>query len=124
MGQARHPLTATRDSNGGRFDRIVPRRLKRVTRARRPNHTDPGTGAEATDQGQPGRARQEVEHSPAFRELVKWRTGCEGRTSHLKRRYGWNRSPLDGRGRTNTWCGYGVPAHNLVKLAQMTEAMA
>ena len=42
--------------------------------------------------GKPGKARQDVEHSPEFRDLVKWRTGCEGRISHLKRRYGWDRS--------------------------------
>ena len=32
-------------------------------------------------EAQPGKARQAVEHSPAFRELVKWRTGSEGRIS-------------------------------------------
>jgi IS5 family transposase len=69
--------------------------------------------------GQPGKARQQIEHSPDFRELVKWRTGCEGRISHLKRRYGWNRSLVDGRDRTTTWCGYGVLAHNLVKVARL-----
>jgi transposase, IS5 family len=74
--------------------------------------------------GKPGRVRQEVEHSPRFRELVKWRTGCEGRISHLKRHYGWNRSLTDGRDRTATWCGYGVLAHNLVKVAQMATAKA
>jgi transposase, IS5 family len=74
--------------------------------------------------GKPGRARQEVEHSPGFRELIKWRTGCEGRISHLKRRYGWNRSLVDGRDRTAIWCGYGVLAHNLVKVAQMATAKA
>ena len=67
--------------------------------------------------GTPGKARQAVEHSPGFRELVKWRTGCEGRISHLKRRYGWNRSLADGRDRTATWCGYGILTHNLVKVA-------
>jgi transposase, IS5 family len=74
--------------------------------------------------GQPGKARQQVEHSPDFRELVKWRTGCEGRISHLKRRYGWNRSLADGRDRTATWCGYGILAHNLVKVARMQAKMA
>jgi IS5 family transposase len=73
--------------------------------------------------GQPGIARQQVEHSPEFRELVKWRTGCEGRISHLKHRYGWNRSLVDGRERVATWCGYGVLAHNLVKIARL-EAVA
>jgi IS5 family transposase len=69
--------------------------------------------------GKPSKARQDLEHSPGFRELVKWRTGCEGRISHLKRCYGWNRSLLDGRDRTATWCGYGVLAHNLVKVARL-----
>jgi IS5 family transposase len=74
--------------------------------------------------GQPGKARQQVEHSPDFRELVKWRTGCEGRISHLKRRYGWNRSLADGRDRAATWCGYGILAHNLVKVARLQAKMA
>jgi IS5 family transposase len=34
--------------------------------------------------GQPGRARQATEHTRGFRRLVKWRTGCEGRISHLQ----------------------------------------
>ena len=33
-----------------------------------------------------------------FRRLVKWHTGSEGRISYLKRRYGWDRTRLDGRG--------------------------
>jgi transposase, IS5 family len=74
--------------------------------------------------GKPGKARQDVEHSPGFRELVKWRTGCEGRISHLKRRYGWNRSLVDGPDRTATWCGYGILAHNLVKVARLDAAKA
>jgi len=38
--------------------------------------------------GQPGAARRATEHSRGFRRLVKWRTGSEGRISHLKHRYG------------------------------------
>jgi IS5 family transposase len=45
---------------------------------------------------------------------ASWRT-----TSHLKRRYGWDRSLVNGRDRTTTWCGYGVLAHNLVKVARL-----
>jgi IS5 family transposase len=74
--------------------------------------------------GKPGRARQDLEHSPEFRDLVKWRTGCEGRISHLKRRYGWDRSLVVGRERTATWCGYGVLAHNLVKVARLETRTA
>jgi IS5 family transposase len=62
-------------------------------------------------------ARKALEHDRGFRKLVKWRTGCEGRIAYLKRRYGWDRTRLDGRHRTAIWCGHGVFAHNLVKIA-------
>jgi IS5 family transposase len=39
--------------------------------------------------GRPGKVRQAEEHRKAFRRTVKWRTGSEGRISHLKRGYGW-----------------------------------
>jgi IS5 family transposase len=58
--------------------------------------------------GQPGAARRATEHRRGFRDLIKWRTGCEGRISHLKHRYDWARSAVAGRDRTAAWCGYGV----------------
>jgi IS5 family transposase len=69
--------------------------------------------------GQPGPTRRAVEHRPGFRSLVKWRTGCEGRISHLKRRSGWDRSMLDGLHGARTWCGHGILAHNLVKISAL-----
>ena len=62
-------------------------------------------------------ARKAIEHGRGFRKLVKWRTGCEGRISYLKRGYGWDRTRLDGRHGAAIWCGHGVFAHNLVKIA-------
>ena len=53
-------------------------------------------------------ARKAVEHGRGFRKLVKWRTGCEGRISYLKRGYGWDRTRLDGRHGAAIWCGHGV----------------
>ena len=67
-------------------------------------------------------ARQQHERRSAFRKLVKWRTGCEGRISHLKHRYGWDRTRLDGRIRTATWCGHGILAHNLVKITALAAS--
>jgi IS5 family transposase len=52
--------------------------------------------------GKPGPTRQREEHKPAFGKVVKWRTGSEGRISHLKHGYQWDRSRVDGRGRTAT----------------------
>jgi transposase, IS5 family len=50
---------------------------------------------------------------------VKWRTGCEGRISHLKRNCGWDRTRLDGLEGARTWTGHGVFAHNLTKIANL-----
>jgi IS5 family transposase len=69
--------------------------------------------------GKPGPTRQAAEHRPGFRNLVKWRTGCEGRISHLKHRCGWDRSLLDGIHGARTWCGHGVLAHNLTKISAL-----
>ena len=66
-------------------------------------------------------ARKTIEHRRSFRKLVKWRTGCEGRISYLKRTYGWDRTHLDGRHRTAIWCGHGVFAHNLVKIGALAS---
>ena len=71
--------------------------------------------------GQPGRARQAHEHTRSFRRLVKWRTGSEGRISHLKHRYGWDRTLMDGIDGARIWCGHGVFAHNLVKIGGLLE---
>jgi IS5 family transposase len=67
--------------------------------------------------GRAGPARRLVEHQRGFRRLVKWRTGCEGRISCLKHRYGWDRTRMDGIDGARIWCGHGVFAHNLVKIA-------
>ncbi|WP_045385839.1 ISNCY family transposase, partial [Mycobacterium kyorinense] len=66
--------------------------------------------------GKPGQARQVEEHRPAFRRTIKWRTGCEGRLSALKRGYGWDRTRIDGTEGTRIWIGHGVLAHNLVRI--------
>jgi transposase, IS5 family len=66
-------------------------------------------------------ARKAMEHSRGFRKLVKWRTGCEGRISYLKRGYGWDRTRMDGRNGAAIWCGHGVFAHNLAKISTMAS---
>jgi transposase, IS5 family len=72
--------------------------------------------------GAPSSARRAYEHSRPFRRLVKWRTGCEGRISHLKHRYGWDRTLMDGIDGARIWCGQGVFAHNLVKIGGLLAA--
>jgi transposase, IS5 family len=66
-------------------------------------------------------ARKAIEHGRGFRRLVKWRTGCEGRISYLKRGYGWDRTRLDGRTGAAIWCGHAIFTHNLVKIGALTR---
>jgi transposase, IS5 family len=72
--------------------------------------------------GRAGPARQVVERRRGFRRLVKWRTGCEGRISCLKHRFGWDRTRMDGIQGARIWCGHGVFAHNLVKIGGLLQA--
>jgi IS5 family transposase len=51
------------------------------------------------------------------RRLARFRVGCEGRISHLKRRYGLRRSRLKGHDGARTWAGWAVLAYNLDTLA-------
>ena len=66
-------------------------------------------------------SRKAIEHGRSFRRLVKWRTGCEGRISYLKRGYGWDRARLDGKNGAAIWCGHGIFAHNLVKISALAS---
>jgi transposase, IS5 family len=69
--------------------------------------------------GKPSAARALIEHADDFVDTVKWRTGSEGRISHLKRDWAWRRTRLRGHAGARIWCAYGVFAHNVVKLVQL-----
>uniref|UniRef100_UPI003F9705A6 transposase n=1 Tax=Mycobacterium sp. TaxID=1785 RepID=UPI003F9705A6 len=69
--------------------------------------------------GKPSQARRAEEHRPAFRRTIKWRTGCEGRISTLKRGYGWDRTRIDGTEGARIWTGHGVLTHNLIKISAL-----
>jgi IS5 family transposase len=69
--------------------------------------------------GKSSAARARVEHADEFVATVKWRTGSEGRISHLKRDWAWRRTRLRGHPGARTWCAHGVFAHNLVKLIEL-----
>jgi IS5 family transposase len=71
--------------------------------------------------GKPNATRRRVENRRAFKTMVRWRTGCEGRISCAKRDFGLSRTRMDGIEGARTWCGHGVFAHNLVKISQLIE---
>jgi hypothetical protein len=49
---------------------------------------------------------------PAFRRTVKWRAGCEGRISALKRGNSWDRTRLNGTEGARILTRHGIVAHN------------
>jgi transposase, IS5 family len=57
--------------------------------------------------------RQEGGSNRTRRRLRRYRTGSEGRISHLKRRYGLRRSRLKGAEGQRTWTGWAILAYNL-----------
>ena len=59
-----------------------------------------------------------------FRNGQKWRTGCEGRISVVKRRHGLNRCRYKGETGMKRWVGLGVIADNLVNIGREMEIQA
>ncbi len=60
-----------------------------------------------------------VEATRNWRRRYRWRAGAEGRISHLKRRYGLNRTRLKGYAGAQVWVGYGVFASNLNRVVAL-----
>jgi IS5 family transposase len=72
-------------------------------------------------EGKPNADRREIQNRRAFKKMVRWRTGCEGRISCAKRDFGLARTRIDGLPGARTWCGHGIFNHNLVKIAGLLE---
>jgi transposase, IS5 family len=66
--------------------------------------------------GTPGKARQVLERTRAFRRMRNWRVGIEARISHLKRSFGLRRTRLRRLAGARTWVGLGVFAYNLQRM--------
>jgi IS5 family transposase len=69
-------------------------------------------------------ARRAHEHQRWFRRGQRWRVGCEGRISVLKRRHGLRRCRYHGVDGMHRWVGFGVIADNLMNIATFTKARA
>lgn len=67
--------------------------------------------------GQKSRARRAHERQRWFRRGLRWRVGCEGRISVLKRRHGLHRCLYHGPEGVERWVGLGVMASNLLAIA-------
>ena len=68
----------------------------------------------------PGASKRsrEKERKRWFRRALRWRTGCEGRISALKRRHGLRRCRDRGTAGMERWVGLGVIANNLLVIGR------
>lgn len=57
-----------------------------------------------------------------FKKAQKWRTGCEGRISVLKRRHGLNRSRYKGAHGIKRWVGLGIIADTVIHIGNHLAA--
>jgi IS5 family transposase len=64
-------------------------------------------------------ARREKQKQRWFKRGQRWRTGCEGRISVLKRRHGLNRCLYRGQSGMQRWVGLGVIADNLISMGRV-----
>ena len=62
--------------------------------------------------------RRKVQKRRWFKAGQKWRTGCEGRISVLKRRHGLSRCRYRGLAGMRRWVGLGVIADNLLNIGR------
>jgi IS5 family transposase len=63
--------------------------------------------------------RKRLQRRPWFKQGQRWRTGCEGRISVLKRRHGLSRCRYHGIEGIKRWVGFGVIADNLVSIGNV-----
>ena len=69
-------------------------------------------------------ARRAYERQAWFRRGQRWRVGCEGRISVIKRRHGLRRCRYHGTDGMARWVGLGVIADNLRNIAAFVNARA
>jgi IS5 family transposase len=96
-------------SSAGNEQAAVDRGVRRVVLPRR---------------GPKSPARRAYERQRWFRRGQRWRVGCEGRISVLKRRHGLRRCRYHGVDGMHRWVGFGVIADNLMNIATFTNARA
>lgn len=64
-------------------------------------------------------ARWKEQKQRWFRRAQRWRVGCEGRISVLKRRHGLRRCRYRGMDGMERWVGWGVIADNLIHMGKL-----
>ena len=65
--------------------------------------------------------RKKLQKARWFKQGQKWRTGCEGRISVLKRRHGLNRCRYRGDDGMKLWVGLGTLCDNLITMGHLLD---
>ncbi len=65
--------------------------------------------------------RKKLQKTRWFKKGQKWRTGCEGRISVLKRRHGLNRCRYKGDDGMKIWVGLGAICDNLITMGRYLQ---
>ena len=86
---------------------------------------DVGPTSQAVEDLAPDRVfisgRQQPGSRRTQRRMQRYRTGAEGRISHLKRSYGMDRSRLKGDEGRQIWTGWAILTYNADTLAVRTR---
>jgi IS5 family transposase len=121
-------VPATSQSGNPHEDTLLPDTVRELDRlGLRPREVvldggfKPGPTRDTLEHLQPHRTFIAGSQQPGSRRtqrrLARYRTGAEGRISHLKRGYGQGRSRLKGHRGQQAWTAWGILAYNLDTLA-------
>jgi len=92
--------------------------------AQRPYDSDLLVAAIETHRATKSPEREREQRKRWFRNGQKWRTGCEGRISVVKRRHGLDRCRYKGSVGMDRWVGLGVIADSVVNISRAMEKQA
>lgn len=107
LGRVPHLVAADAGFHSGRNE--VDAKAKGVKRVSVPNRSTKS----------PARKREQKKRW--FRDGQKWRSGCEGRISVIKRRHGLDRCRYKGPDGMGRWVGLGIIADNLINIGRAAE---
>ena len=113
------PAVETHQRKLGRAPRLVVADAGYYSRANEEAAKELGVDyVSIPNRGTRSEQRRKLEKRPWFKKGQKWRTGCEGRISVLKRRHGLARCRYHGMEGMRRWVGLGVVADNLINLGK------
>ena len=113
------PAVETHQRKLGRLPNLVAADAGYYSRANEETAHEMGVAyVSIPNRGTKSEDRRNLQKRPWFKNGQKWRTGCEGRISILKRRHGLARCRYRGVEGMWRWVGVGVIADNLINIGK------